>query len=221
MQDSTKYEISFLNALFLTIAYFVICLIIPTAIDTLIWKKTVGDISTWLNILTLIIISCIFFFYLSHRIQYKIDFHKNITPVNTLIAIGCSILFFLLLDKFLDPIFDKMFSTSAIAYQETLNTLRLSPATTFIRVCLFAPITEEILMRGYVLNGLQNKYGVMVALVITTFLFAILHFNYVQTLSAVICGLVIGLLYIKTNSVACCILTHALYNSISFFTMVV
>ncbi len=46
-----------------------------------------------------------------------------------------------------------------------------------------------------------------------------MHFNMVQTLSAMICGLILGLLYLQTDSVICCIAAHAGYNMISYFEM--
>ena len=42
----------------------------------------------------------------------------------------------------------------------------------------------------------------------------------VQTLSAMICGIVLGLLYIRTGSIICCITAHAGYNMISYFTTI-
>jgi len=76
-------------------------------------------------------------------------------------------------------------------------------------------------MRGHLLTGLGNQYGAMPALIVTTLLFAILHFNFVQTLSAALCGLILGLLYIRSGSLFCCIAAHVLYNSFQFFTQIV
>lgn len=135
-------------------------------------------------------------------------------------AFGCSVLFFLLLDKFLDPFFDSVFIASADEYKKTIVLLRQFPIANFIRVCLLAPVVEEILIRGCILNSLQNKYGIIFALLISSFLFAVLHFNFVQTLSALICGLMLGLLYINTGSLFSCILAHSLYNTISYFTRI-
>jgi len=180
-----------------------------------------GALPEWLNIFTLIAVNVIFFIGAARITGYKLTIFQNTTITGILLAIACSVLFFLLLDNFLDPIFDRIFPASAIEYEEMLITLRKFPAATFIRVCLFAPITEEILMRGFVLGGLQKKYGVIIALVVSTLLFAILHFNFVQTLSAVVCGLVLGLLYIKTGSLFCPILAHVLYNSISYYTVII
>lgn len=221
MKQNSTYQTTILNAIFMVIAYFFIGMLLPTILNTTLWRPFCGKFSNWMNIATLILVSVMFFIGLAKITGYKAGFFDNITLSGFLLAVGCAILFFLLLDNFLDPIFDSMFPTSAVEYQETLTALRQSPVTTFIRICLFAPITEELLMRGYLLTGLQNKYGTITALLVTTILFAILHFNFVQTLSAVICGLIIGLLYIKTKSLFCCISAHVLYNSISYFTEII
>lgn len=101
-----------------------------------------------------------------------------------------------------------------------LESLIKSPLTGMIQVCVLAPIIEEILMRGVVLGGLKNSYGTVTALLISATLFALLHFNMVQTLSAFVCGMILGLLYIKTNSVFCCMIAHSGYNLISYVVMV-
>ena len=75
-------------------------------------------------------------------------------------------------------------------------------------------------MRGFLLSGLASNYGKVMALFVSSMLFALLHFNMVQTLSAFICGIVLGLLYLHTGSIFCCILTHAGYNLISYVTMI-
>ena len=145
---------------------------------------------------------------------------SNISFVGMMLAIGCSFLFFLLLDRGLDPIFEGMFPQSEQDYQEMLESLIKSPLTSMIQVCVFAPIIEEILMRGVVLGGLKNSYGTVTALLISATLFALLHFNMVQTLSAFVCGIILGLLYIKTNSVFCCMIAHSGYNLICYVGMI-
>lgn len=70
-------------------------------------------------------------------------------------------------------------------------------------------------MRGFLLGGLAADYGEGAALVISAVLFALLHFNMVQTLSALVCGMVLGLLYLRTESLFCCVITHMGYNLIS------
>jgi hypothetical protein len=186
----------------------------------MIWRKLNEGIAAWLNLLTLIVFNSIFLFTLVKRYQLEIGLFNNISLEGILWAFGCGLLFYLLLDQFLDPFFDRIFVASADEYQRMLALLRQFPFVTFIRVCLLVPVVEEILIRGCILKSLQSKYGVVFALLFSSVLFAVLHFNFVQTLSALICGLILGLLYIKTDSLFSCILAHSLYNTISFFTSI-
>lgn len=200
--------------------YLIVCGIIPTALDMIIWRVLNKEISAWLNLLTMIALNSIFLRTLIMRYQLKVSIFSNISLKGVLLACACSVLFFILLDKIIDPFIDSIFVTSAEEYRRTIELLRQFPIVSFIRVCLLAPVVEEILIRGCILDSLQNKYGLIFALVISTLLFAILHFNFVQTISAVICGLILGLLYINTGSLFICILAHSLYNTISYFTSV-
>lgn len=206
---------------FVVLMYFIFCLIIPTALDILFWRKLNVSWSKWLNIMTIIFLNSAFLISLTKCTSFKLEIFSNISNKGIILSIACSILFYLVLDKGLDPFFDRMFPQSAKGYEETIILLRSSPATSFIRVCFIAPIIEEILMRGYVLGGLRGQYSTFIAVLVSSIIFALLHFNYVQTLSAIICGLVLGLLYINTGSLFSCILAHFLYNAISFFTMII
>ena len=216
----TDFQISIVYAVLLVLAYVAIGGLIPTGLNRALWRPLNNDLSEWLNLLTIISLSVAFFIGYIKITGQTIDVFTNVTLTGILLAVGCSVMFFLLLDKFLDPVIDRIFPASAVDYQETLASLRQSPTTTFIRVCLFAPIAEEILMRGFIFNGLQNKHGVIVALIVSTMLFALLHFNFGQTLSAIVSGTIICLLYIKTDSLFCCILAHSLYNSISYIAII-
>ncbi len=211
------YSTTVLGAFILLMAYIFIVGTLPVIIERTFWSRWGEGVSSWLNMATLVLLGVFYFVRTARMSDGKLGVFRNITASGILLAVACSVLFFLVLDNFLDPIFDGAFPESAANYQETLAELRRFPVTSFLHVCLFAPITEELLMRGYILTGLCDRVGTKKALVVTTILFAALHFNFVQTLSAAICGLVLGLLYVKTGSLFCCILAHALYNSISLF----
>lgn len=205
------------NAILWVVVYFGIMLFY-TFLDIVIWRKIFPKYSEWVNIMFIVICACVFIVLLKK--QYQINILSNITPTGILFAIACSVLFFLLLDKCLDPVFESIFPQSEQDYQETIQSLTKSPVTSLLQVCIIAPIIEEILMRGFVLEGLKNTYGVIMALLFSSLLFAILHSNMVQTLSAFVCGVILGLLYIKTNSIFCCIIAHCGYNLISYITII-
>jgi len=205
------------NAIMWVVAYFGIMLFY-TFLNVAVWRKAFPKYSEWINIMVIMI--CVIGFICLLKSRYEINLLSNVTPMGIILAILCSVLFFLLLDKCLDPIFESAFPQSEQDYQETIQSLIKSPVTSLLQVCIIAPIIEEILMRGFVLGGLKNTYGVIGALLISALFFAILHFNMVQTLSAFVCGIILGLLYIKTNSIPCCIIAHCGYNLISYFAMI-
>ena len=205
------------NAIMWVAAYFGIMLLY-TFLNIAVWRKKFPNYSEWINIIVIMICAVGFICVLKSR--YEIRILSNVTPMGILLAVCCSVLFFLLLDKCLDPIFESVFPQSEQDYQAAIQSLIKSPITSLLQVCIIASVIEEILMRGFVLGGLKNTYGVIGALFISALFFAILHFNMVQTLSAFVCGIILGLLYIKTDSILCCIIAHCGYNLISYFTTI-
>lgn len=199
--------------------YFCVMLLY-TAIDIVLWKKLENPLSAWLNLATMLIFTILYIKVSAGKNAWHISLKSNASVKGILLAFCCAVLFYFLLDKCLDPFFEGLFPASQEAYQDSLLSLAESPVPSFIHVCLLAPVTEEILMRGFALNGLKRTYGSGTALLVSSLLFALLHFNMVQTLSAFICGLILGILYLRTGSLFCCMIAHGGYNLISFFSAV-
>lgn len=196
-------------------------MLLYTFLDVALWRKVAPKYEPYLNVITISLGIFVYLSLLTRTTQYKVDLFQNVSFLGILIAIGCAILLYFLLDKGLDPVFEKAFPTSEESYQETLQSLSKSPVMTLLQVCILAPVIEEILMRGYLLQGLSASYGPIFALLVSSLLFALLHFNKVQTLSAFVCGIALGLLYLQTHSIFCCILAHAGYNLISYVTTII
>jgi hypothetical protein len=68
----------------------------------------------------------------------------------------------------------------------------------FLYVCLFAPISEEILFRGLIMRSLE-PYGKKFAILASAFLFGIFHCNIVQSPYAFAVGLVLGYVAVEYN----------------------
>lgn len=196
-------------------AYLLFCGVFPEIFSRL-WEHY-STLSGWLDLFCDIVFNSIFFVVLLSTQKIHVSFFSKRTGVGVLLAIGCAALFYLLLDLWLDPFFDKLFPESLLMYQNNVQTLfEAIPIINFISICLFSPIVEELFIRGCVLGALREKYGVFLALIISTLFFGILHFNFLQTISAIFCGIILGGLYIWTNSLFCTILAHSLYNIISY-----
>lgn len=83
---------------------------------------------------------------------------------------------------------------------------------TFILMVIAAPVLEELLFRGIMLDGLLKKYTPVKSIVITSLLFGIVHLNPWQFVAGFIIGLFIGWIYYETKSVAYSIIIHATAN---------
>jgi glutamate-5-semialdehyde dehydrogenase len=83
---------------------------------------------------------------------------------------------------------------------------------------VIAPVTEEIVFRGLILRGLLGRWRPMAAILFSSGLFALVHFNPAQAPVALLLGLLTGWLYARTRSLGLCILAHALNNAASYLT---
>lgn len=193
---------------------------IYTALDIVIWRKIAPNYSRILNIITVALSMVVFFVLLERKENFKLNLLANVSIQGMVIAICCSVLFYFLLDKGLDPIFESIFPTSKENYQQTVQSIISSPIVSLIDFCIFAPILEEFLMRGFILNGLSVNYGIIVALLISSILFALLHFNIAQIIPSFICGIILGLIYLYTSSILSCIFAHMGYNFISYIMII-
>ena len=195
-------------------------MLLYTFLDVAIWRKIAPKKAKLLNVVSVALCMAGFLILLQTKSNFQIDIVRGISVEGILLAAGCALSMYFLLDKFLDPVFEGILPGSEDRYRETLDHLREAPILSFIQVSILAPVMEEILMRGFLLGGLSVSCGKVTALIMSSALFALLHFNMVQTLSALICGFILGMLYIKTDSVISCIAAHAGYNMISYFTTV-
>lgn len=84
----------------------------------------------------------------------------------------------------------------------------------FVFVAVIAPVFEEFIFRGAVLNALK-PYGKGVAIFTSAFMFGIMHGNFSQVFYATALGIVLGYIATVTDSVFTTTVMHALFNSIS------
>lgn len=85
---------------------------------------------------------------------------------------------------------------------------------------ILAPIIEEIVFRGWILKVLQ-KYGNVVAVIISALIFGIFHGTLTQSVPAVFIGVVLALLTIKYKSIIPSIIVHLFSNSLSVILEVI
>lgn len=96
--------------------------------------------------------------------------------------------------------------------KEVEREMKLHPYSTFFSMGIVAPIFEEFIMRGIILAGLLNRYSPRKAIIVSALIFGLWHFNIVQSVNATLIGLLLGIIYYKTNSLILCIALHMTNN---------
>jgi len=81
-----------------------------------------------------------------------------------------------------------------------------------VKVAVIAPIVEEALFRGILMNGLMRNYKPWYAILLSGLLFSLFHLNPWQMTYTFFLGLLLGWLMVLTRSLPLCILVHALNN---------
>ena len=91
----------------------------------------------------------------------------------------------------------------------------------FVSLVVVAPISEEILFRGYLFGKLRKYVPVWGAVLITSLLFAIVHFQWNVGLDVFALSIVLCLLRVVSGSLWPSILLHMLKNGIAFYFLFV
>lgn len=97
----------------------------------------------------------------------------------------------------------------------------------FVVLAICAPIFEELIFRGYILDSLRRMYPDITAIIISGVFFGFWHYvifdplNFFQVGNTMIGGFLYGWLRLRTGSIWPCILCHFVWNgTIFFFTFI-
>lgn len=102
---------------------------------------------------------------------------------------------------------------------KTMSDLMQNSIVAFISMLLVAPVFEEIIFRGIILEQLSVRYSKMMSVLVSAILFGVFHFNFIQGINAFFLGIILGTIYIKTDSLMPCILVH-FANNLTFYASV-
>ncbi len=83
-----------------------------------------------------------------------------------------------------------------------------------IALVLVAPVTEELLFRGWLLKDLQRQYGAAPALIWSSLLFGLVHLEPAAILYATVAGVALGAVALRTGSTLASIAMHAGVNAV-------
>lgn len=95
-----------------------------------------------------------------------------------------------------------------------LNDNPLVLALYVLSTVIIPPIVEEMMFRGMILQGLR-RFGDGFAVIASAAMFGLYHGNFAQAVFAFLCGLILGYVAVRSNSLLPAILIHFLNNALS------
>lgn len=99
----------------------------------------------------------------------------------------------------------------------------------FVTLVVIAPIAEEIIFRGWLYGKLReklsvrfsDKIGILIAILITSFLFGLIHFQWNVAVNVFALSVVLCALREITGTIYAGILTHMIKNGVAFYLVYV
>ncbi|WP_185850980.1 CPBP family intramembrane glutamic endopeptidase [Blattabacterium cuenoti] len=166
------------------------------------------------------------FIFISHLSQKKnkiIDLSFKISPWYVYILLISMMICMIFLNDYIISFVPKEGPLLGNMYKEIESFLKeeaKNPIPFLSTTVLLAPICEEVLFRGIILNGLlKNKIHPIKAILFSSFLFGLSHMNPWQFVGGFFIGSFIGYIYYTTSSIIDCILLHIFNNTFAILTM--
>ncbi|RZP11356.1 MAG: CPBP family intramembrane metalloprotease [Candidatus Poseidoniales archaeon] len=86
----------------------------------------------------------------------------------------------------------------------------------FVSIVIAAPVVEEILFRGYILDAIRELHGDVIAVLGSSMLFGLLHIEPYVVGMATVGGIIYGIVRIRSGSLWPSIVSHMLWNFLAF-----
>ncbi len=218
-----KFELSVLGALGIILLYNMIvpCFVqIPfTFISKTMYSNTheifksvvfiLGDLISNIIIVILILKKIRRDYKINFKVKYIEKFNFKLLLCTLFLMLG----FFLWYQSSIGVIVEKIPVPQFI--EKGFEKLFINPYLMAISGIIIAPIFEEILMRGIILEGFLNKYKPGIAIIASSLIFGLVHLNIPQFINATLIGLIFGMIYYKTRSLIFCIAGHMLNNTMA------
>lgn len=132
---------------------------------------------------------------------------------------------FVFFQSILNIFYHQEISSELFDYEFTLERLT---SLSVIASIFVVPITEELFFRNYILRGLLQNYKPIVAIILSSLIFAFIHIPFVslfyeffdfslhQAYITIFGGLIAGMLFYKSKSIIPSIIFHIFWNLTSY-----
>lgn len=159
--------------------------------------------------------------FIYHFIKNKVDLRSSLSDftlkvcwkellkivfVNVLFSIGLAFIEIAIIG-YLNP---KYLNTFLNEQSFHVNSL-MDVITLGLNIILITPLIEEFMFRGVILHRLNLRWGVHPAIIISSVVFGLLHFE-IKMIGAICFGVYLALLFLKTKNILVPVTAHFLNN---------
>jgi uncharacterized protein len=146
----------------------------------------------------------------------KTDLRRAVIA-SLLAIIGVTVLIFIygIIGSYINP----NIQTNADQLKNSLHDLPLTLRATLAGSVIIAPVCEELFFRGFLLQGLRAHMSNNWSAVVSSAIFALIHFDGGSFTPLFILGLALAVLRIVTGSIWPCVALHTLNNLITSLSL--
>ena len=139
---------------------------------------------------------------------------KERLPIGKLIAFAGLIFLLQILFSFITGIFELLFNYFGytLEYSEAMNAEYNTSWTLFLYAVLLGPLAEEVIYRGFLMHGIKG-HGRRFAILVSAFVFGMMHGDFQQTMFTMAIGLILGYVAMR-YSLWYALLLHIFNNGI-------
>ena len=105
------------------------------------------------------------------------------------------------------------------AFLKMIDKMGMHGGWSILMLVVQAPVMEEVLFRGILLESVRSKHSAGRAIVVSALMFGVIHLIPQQVVNAFVIGLILGYIYVRTESLWPVIVIHALNNAMAYVIM--
>lgn len=199
------------------ILYLFIYSFIGIIIDV-VFQNKYNDVTYAIRRVIQLALNLAYLFYITRTRNIRLTY--KIKPLNIILYIVVLFAFIIIYESTIDVFINRYFVPDAGSQirDSYIDALYNYPVALFIQTCISAPLLEEILVRGVFYEILRERLSVAYSVVISSVFFSIMHFDSFNTLFYIMISLIFSFIYVKTGSIAYCVILHVCVNTFSLLS---
>jgi len=127
--------------------------------------------------------------------------------------------FVLLVSLIMNSLIDNQNGSNPLLEIVLNNTNYLSFFLLLITTTLLAPLFEEIIFRGILLPTLSRDFGIILGIIVSSFIFALAHLSLAEMPPLFVLGIGLGITRIASGSLLSSVIMHSLWNGLTFLNL--